>query len=324
MRKLTYAQALNETLRQLLGEDERVFLIGQGVISPWYVGTTTVGLLDEFGPDRVIDTPVSENSITGTAVGAALAGMRPIVMHPRMDFMYYAMDQIANHAANYSYMFGGQTKVPLTIWGIVNRGGEQAAQHSQAIHAMFAHIPGLKVVMPSTAYDVKGLLRASIEDENPVLLVDERWLYELEDEVPEELYNVPIGRGLIRREGKDVTVVATSFMVHEALRAADELSNRSIEIEVIDLLSIKPIDEELIFNSVQKTGRLVVADGGWKSFGAAAEIVALVVENAFSALKAPVKRVTLPDAPAPASLALEKAYYPKSDNIVNAVRSLLS
>jgi len=324
MRKLTYAQALNETLRQLLREDERVFLIGQGVISPWYVGTTTVGLLDEFGPDRVIDTPVSENSITGTAVGAALAGMRPIVMHPRMDFMYYAMDQIANHAANYCYMFGGQTKVPLTIWGIVNRGGEQAAQHSQAIHAMFAHIPGLKVVMPSTAYDVKGLLRASIEDENPVLLVDERWLYELEDEVPEELYNVPIGRGLIRREGKDVTVVATSFMVHEALRAADELSNRSIEIEVIDLLSIKPIDEELIFNSVQKTGRLVVADGGWKSFGAAAEIVALVVENAFSALKAPVKRVTLPDAPAPASLALEKAYYPKSDNIVNAVRSLLS
>ena len=324
MRKLTYAQALNETLRQLLREDERVFLIGQGVISPWYVGTTTVGLLDEFGPDRVIDTPVSENSITGTAVGAALAGMRPIVMHPRMDFMYYAMDQIANHAANYCYMFGGQTKVPLTIWGIVNRGGEQAAQHSQAIHAMFAHIPGLKVVLPSTAYDVKGLLRASIEDENPVLLVDERWLYELEDEVPEEPYNLPIGRGLIRREGKDVTVVATSFMVHEALRAADELSNRSIEIEVIDLLSIKPIDEELIFNSVQKTGRLVVADGGWKSFGAAAEIVALVVENAFSALKAPVKRVTLPDAPAPASLALEKAYYPKSDNIVNAVRSLLS
>jgi pyruvate dehydrogenase E1 component beta subunit len=287
MRKLTYAQALNETLRQLLREDERVFLIGQGVISPWYVGTTTVGLLDEFGPDRVIDTPVSENAITGTAVGAALAGMRPIVMHPRMDFMYYAMDQIANHAANYSYMFGGQTKVPLTIWGIVNRGGEQAAQHSQAIHAMFAHIPGLKVVMPSTAYDVKGLLRASIEDENPVLLVDERWLYELEDEVPEELYNVPIGRGLIRREGKDVTVVATSFMVHEALRAADELGNR-------------------------------------RSFGAAAEIVALVVEKSFSALKAPVKRVTLPDAPAPASLALEKAYYPKSDNIVNAVRSLLS
>jgi pyruvate dehydrogenase E1 component beta subunit len=324
MRKLTYAQALNETLRQLLREDERVFLIGQGVISPWYVGTTTVGLLDEFGPDRVIDTPVSENSITGTAVGAALAGMRPIVMHPRMDFMYYAMDQIANHAANYSYMFGGQTKVPLTIWGIVNRGGEQAAQHSQAIHAMFAHIPGLKVVMPSTAYDVKGLLRASIEDENPVLLVDERWLYELEDAVPEEPYTLTIGKGHIRREGKDVSIVATSFMVHEAMKAANKLSEQGVEADVIDLLSLKPMDEELVFNSVQKTGRLVVADGGWKSFGAAAEIVALVVENSFSALKAPVKRVTLPDAPAPASLALEKAYYPKSDNIVNTVHSLLS
>lgn len=324
MRKLTYAQALNETLRQLLREDERVFLIGQGVISPWYVGTTTVGLLDEFGPDRVIDTPVSENSITGTAVGAALAGMRPIVMHPRMDFMYYAMDQIANHAANYSYMFGGQTKVPLTIWGIVNRGGEQAAQHSQAIHGMFAHIPGLKVVLPSTAYDVKGLLRASIEDENPVLLVDERWLYELEDEVPEEPYTLTIGKGHIRREGKDVSIVATSFMVHEAMKAAQELSEQGVEADVIDLLSLKPIDEELIFNSVHKTGRLVVADGGWKSFGAAAEIVALVVENSFSALKAPARRVTLPDAPAPASLALEKAYYPKSDKIVNAVHSLLS
>jgi pyruvate dehydrogenase E1 component beta subunit len=301
-----------------------VFLIGQGVISPWYVGTTTVGLLDEFGPDRVIDTPVSENSITGAAVGAALAGMRPIVMHPRMDFMYYAMDQIANHAANYSYMFGGQTKVPLTIWGIVNRGGEQAAQHSQAIHAMFAHIPGLKVVMPSTAYNVKGLLRASIEDENPVLLVDERWLYELEDAVPEEPYTLTIGKGHIRREGKDVSIVATSFMVHEAMKAANKLSEQGVEADVIDLLSLKPMDEELVFNSVQKTGRLVVADGGWKSFGAAAEIVALVVENSFSALKAPVKRVTLPDAPAPASLALEKAYYPKSDNIVNTVHSLLS
>jgi pyruvate dehydrogenase E1 component beta subunit len=189
---------------------------------------------------------------------------------------------------------------------------------------MFAHIPGLKVVMPSTAYDVKGLLRASIEDENPVLLVDERWLYELEDAVPEEPYTLTIGKGHIRREGKDVSIVATSFMVHEAMKAANKLSEQGVEADVIDLLSLKPMDEELVFNSVQKTGRLVVADGGWKSFGAAAEIVALVVENSFSALKAPVKRVTLPDAPAPASLALEKAYYPKSDNIVNTVHSLLS
>jgi pyruvate dehydrogenase E1 component beta subunit len=323
MRRLSYAKALNEALHQILENDSRVFLIGQGVISPWYVGTTTVGLLDRFGPKRVIDTPVSENAITGTAVGAALAGMRPIVMHPRMDFMYYAMDQIANHAANYSYMFGGQTKVPLTIWGIVNRGGEQAAQHSQALHAMFGHIPGLKVVMPSTAHDVKGLLMASIEDDNPVLLVDERWLYEQEEAVPEEPFKVPIGMGVIRRKGKDATIVTTSYMVYESIQAAGILAKAGIEVEVIDLRSLKPLDEQLVFDSVQRTGRLVVADGGWKSFGAAAEISALVSENVFSSLRAPIKRVTLPDAPAPASRSLEKAYYPQANNIVEAIRSLV-
>jgi pyruvate dehydrogenase E1 component beta subunit len=324
MRRLSYAKALNEALHQILENDNRVFLIGQGVISPWYVGTTTVGLLDRFGPDRVIDTPVSENAITGTAVGAALAGMRPIVMHPRMDFMYYAMDQIANHAANYSYMFGGKTKVPMTIWSIVNRGGEQAAQHSQALHAMFGHIPGLKVVMPSSAYDVKGLLMASIADDNPVLLVDERWLYEQEEDVPEEPYMIPIGKGAVRRQGKDVTIVATSYMVCESIQAANSLAKEGIEAEVIDLRSLKPLDKQLVFDSVQRTGRLVVADGGWKSFGAAAEIAALVSEKVFSYLRAPIKRVTLPDAPAPASRALEEVYYPNADNIVQAVKDLVN
>jgi pyruvate dehydrogenase E1 component beta subunit len=324
MRRLSYAKALNEALHQILENDSRTFVIGQGVISPWYVGTTTVGLLDRFGPERVIDTPVSENAITGTAVGAALAGMRPIVMHPRMDFMYYAMDQIANHAANYSYMFGGHTKVPLTIWGIVNRGGEQAAQHSQALHAMFGHIPGLKVVMPSTAHDVKGLLMASIEDDNPVLLVDERWLYEQEEEVPREPYKIPIGEGAVRREGKDATIVATSYMVYESILAAGILAKAGIEVEVIDLRSLKPLDEQLVFDSVQRTGRLVVADGGWKSFGAAAEISALVSENIFSSLKSPIKRITLPDAPAPASGSLEKVYYPTANNISLAVKTLMN
>jgi pyruvate dehydrogenase E1 component beta subunit len=324
MRRLSYAKALNEALHQILENDNRVFLIGQGVISPWYVGTTTVGLLDRFGPDRVIDTPVSENAITGTAVGAALAGMRPIVMHPRMDFMYYAMDQIANHAANYSYMFGGKTKVPMTIWSIVNRGGEQAAQHSQALHAMFGHIPGLKVVMPSSAYDVKGLLMASIADDNPVLLVDERWLYEQEEDVPEEPYMIPIGKGAVRRQGKDVTIVATSYMVCESIQAANSLAKEGIEAEVIDLRSLKPLDKQLVFDSVQRTGKLVVADGGWKSFGAAAEIAALVSEKVFSYLRAPIKRVTLPDAPAPASRALEEVYYPNADNIVQAVKDLVN
>jgi pyruvate dehydrogenase E1 component beta subunit len=165
----------------MIEKDEKVFLIGQGVTSPWYVGTTTVGLIDRF-PEKIVDTPVSENGITGTAVGAALAGMRPVLMHPRMDFMYYAMDQIANHAANWYYMFGGQLSVPITIWGIINRGGEQAAQHSQALQAMFTHIPGLKVVLPSTPYDAKGLLIASIEDDNPVIYVDDRWLTQFQSE----------------------------------------------------------------------------------------------------------------------------------------------
>ena len=303
--------------------DPRVFLIGQGITSPWYVGTTTVGLIDRFGPQRVIDTPVSENGITGVAVGAALAGMRPILMHPRMDFMYYAMDQIANHAANWHYMFGGQLSVPLTIWGIINRGGEQAAQHSQALQAMLAHIPGLKVVMPSNSYDAKGLLVASIEDENPVVYVDDRWLYDHVDEVPEQLYSIPIGKGIVRKEGKDVTVAATSYMVYETSRAVEILNKEGIDVEVIDMRSLKPLDDNLLFESVRKTGRLVIADGGWKTCGAGAEIAARVTENdIFKELKAPIVRVSLPDAPAPASSALERVFYPTAENIFSAVKQL--
>lgn len=324
MRPLSYAQAINETLRQMMEKDSRVFLIGQGVTSPWYVGTTTIGLIDRFGPERVIDTPVSENGVSGVAVGAALTGMRPILVHPRMDFMYYAMDQIANHAANWHYMFGGQLSVPLTIWGIINRGGEQAAQHAQALQAMFAHIPGLKVVMPSSPYDAKGLLVASIEDDNPVVYIDERWLYDHVGEVPEELYSVPIGKGIVRKEGKDVTVAATSYMVYEASKAAEVLEKEGINVEVIDIRSLKPLDENLLFKSVRKTGRLVIADGGWKTCGAGAEIAARVAENdVFKKLKAPVVRVSLPDAPAPASSALEQAYYRKAEDLVRAIKKVV-
>ena len=324
MRKISYTQSINEALHQMIEKDERVFLIGQGVTSPWYVGTTTVGLIDRFGSERIIDTPVSENGVTGVAIGAALAGMRPILMHPRMDFMYYAMDQIANHAANWHYMFGGQLSVPLTIWGIINRGGEQAAQHSQALQAVFTHIPGLKVVMPSTPYDAKGLLIASIEDDNPVMYVDDRWLYDHIGEVPEELYKVPIGRGVVIREGKDVTVVASSYMVCEAIKATESLEKEDIDAEVIDLRSLKPLDEELLFESVKKTGRLVIADGGWKTCGMGAELSARVAEtNLFNGLKAPIMRVSLPDTPAPASSALEKVFYRKAEDIALAIRDVL-
>ena len=323
MRRISYAQAINETLRQAMEEDERVFLIGQGITSPWYVGSTTAGLIDRFGPQRIIDTPVSENGVTGVAIGAALAGMRPVLVHPRMDFMYYAMDQIANHAANWHYMFGGQLSVPLTIWAIINRGGEQAAQHAQALQAMFMHIPGLKVVMPSTPYDAKGLLAASIEEDNPVVYIDDRWLYTHIGEVPDRLYTVPIGKGIVRRQGKDATMVATSYMVQEAIQAAKMLEEEAIDAEVIDIRCLKPIDETLLVGSAKKTGRVVVVDGGWKTCGVGAEISALLAEKAFRYLKAPIARVSLPDAPAPASSELEKVYYPNASSIVSAVKEVL-
>ena len=322
MRRISYVQAINETLHQMIEGDTSIFLIGQGVTSPWYVGSTTAGLIDRFGSERIIDTPVSEDGVAGVAIGAALAGMRPVLVHPRMDFMYYAMDQIANHAANWHYMFGGQASVPLTIWAIINRGGEQAAQHSQSLQAMFTHIPGLKVVMPSTPYDAKGLLIASIEDDNPVIYIDDRWLYNYIGEVPEEMYSIPLGKGIIRREGRDVTLVATSYIVTEAIKAAESLEKDELEVEVIDLRSLKPLDENLLLESVKKTGRLIIADAGWKTCGVGAELAALVAEKAFEYLKAPIMRVSLPDTPAPASSVLEKAYYPSAKNIISAVKRL--
>jgi pyruvate dehydrogenase E1 component beta subunit len=302
--------------------DPSVFLIGQGVKSPWYVGNTARGLLDRFGSERIVDTPVSENAVTGAAVGASLVGMRPIVVHPRVDFMMYAMDPIINEAANWHYMFGGRASASVVIWGIINRGGEQAAQHSQALHSVFGHIPGLKVVMPATAYDAKGLMISAIKDDNPVVFIDDRWLYRSECIVPEQVYEVPIGKGIIRRGGSDVTVVAVSYLLQHAIGAAEELAKEGIDCEVIDLRSIKPLDKKLIVESVKKTHRLVVADVGWKSFGVAAEISAVVLEDAFESLISPLTRVTLPDAPAPAASALEAAYYPKEKEVYAAVKSL--
>lgn len=318
-RKLTYSLAINEALHQAMERDDSVILIGQGVKSPWYVGNTARGLIKRFGEERVIDTPVSENAMTGAAVGAAIAGMRAIVVHPRMDFMLYAFDPIVNEAANWHYMSGGRASAPVVFWGIVNRGGEQAAQHSQALHAMFAHVPGLKVVMPSTPHDAKGLMMASIRDDDPVVFVDDRWLYNTEGEVPEEPYSVPIGKGIVRREGGDVSLIASSWMAVEALKAASDLERSGIDVEVLDLRTVKPLDVELILNSVEKTGRAVIADFGWKTCGLAAEVAAVIAENNVGRLKSPVVRVTLPDVPAPASRSLEKKYYPNSNDIAAAV-----
>jgi len=322
-RKLNFGLAINEAIRQMMETDESVFLIGQGVKSPWYVGSTCNGLVQQFGEDRVIDTPVSENAITGAAVGASIAGMKAIVVHPRVDFTLYAFDPIINQAANWHYMNGGKSSAPVVFWLIVNRGGEQAAQHSQALHSMFAHVPGLKVVAPSTPYDAKGLLISSILDENPVVFIDDRWLYNNQQEVPEEIYEIPIGKGIIRNEGNAATLVSFSYMAMESQKAADELKEQGIDIEFIDLRTIKPLDTDIIFNSVKKTGKLVIVDGSWKTGSVAGEISALVSENIFNFLKAPVRRVCLPDTPAPASTSLESVYYKTKDDIIKVIKEIL-
>lgn len=320
----SYAQAIREASAQLLETDPRVFMFGQGLWSPWYVGSSMKDLDKDYGRDRVLDSPVSENATTAAGVGAALAGMRPIIIHPRMDFMILAMDPIVNQASNWSYIFGGQRGVPLTVRAIINRGGEQGAQHSQALQAHFAHIPGLKVVMPATARDAKGLLIASVRDGNPVIYIEDRWLYEVEDDVPDDLFETPIGKAQVRREGTDITIAALSHMNVLIEKALPVLAAAGISVEHIDLVSAKPWDQEALLKSVRKTGRLIVADTGWLTCGMASEISATIGESAFDHLKAPIRRFTLPDSPAPTSRTLEAAYYPKPDHLIDLVHSILS
>jgi pyruvate/2-oxoglutarate/acetoin dehydrogenase E1 component len=324
MRTLTYAAAIREAHAQLLERDPRVLLIGQGLNSPWYAGGSLDHLDRDFGCERLFDCPVSENAVTGMAIGAALAGMRPIVFHPRMDFLLLAMDPIVNQAANWSYLFCGRAGVPMVIRAVINRGGEQGAQHSQALHALFMHIPGLKVAMPSTPADAKGLLIAAVEDSNPVLYIDDRWLYEQTGPVPEVMTATPLGTAAIRRPGRDVTLIGVSWMASQAIEAAETLATEGIDAEVIDLRSLKPWDRETVLESVRKTGAAVIADPGWRTAGAAAEIAATISEEAFDYLRAPAARVTLPDVPAPASRAEERAYYPGRTEIASAARHVVA
>jgi len=323
LRGITYRDAIKEALLQLMEKDRRVFVMGEGVDDAPGIFGTTKGLDKRFGKKRVIDTPVAENGMTGVAIGAALGGMRPIMVHQRMDFMPLSMDQIINHLSKWKYMFGGKVNIPLTIRSIIGRGWGSGAQHSQNLQALFMHIPGLKVIMPATPYDAKGLLIASVKDENPIIFIEHRWLYGHVGYVPEKMYSVPIGQGIVRRRGKDVTVAGTSLMVFEAIKASEILQKENIDIEVIDLRSLKPFDEELVFKSVRKTGRLVVADTGWKTCGIAAEVIATTSERLFKFLKGPTLRVSLPDAPTPASSVLEKAFYPGAKEIISAVKKVV-
>jgi pyruvate dehydrogenase E1 component beta subunit len=322
-KRLSYSDTINKTLDYLLSTDNSVILIGQGVKSPWYVGSTCNGLFDKFGEERIIDTPISENGITGASVGASIVGMKPIVVHPRMDFMLYAFDPIINQAANWYYMSGGNSNVSIVFWGILNRGGEQAAQHSQALYSVFAHVPGLKVIAPSTPYDVKGLLISAVRDGNPVVFIDDRWLYQTIGEVPEDEFTIPIGKGIVRREGKDVSLISFSYTMHVASKAAELLADDGIDVELIDLRSIKPYDKELLVNTVRKTGKIVIVDGSWKTGSFSAEISAFISEKAFQFLKSPVVRVCLPDVPAPASNVLEAEYYITTEKIIGAVKQIL-
>ncbi len=321
-RVLSYSLAINEALHQAMAADGTVLLIGQGVKSPWYVGNTTRGLLKKFGPRRVIDSPVSENAVTGAAVGAALTGMRSVVVHPRMDFMLYCFDPIINQAANWHFMSGGTTAVPVVFWGIINRGGEQAAQHSQALHSMFCHVPGLKVVAPSCPVDAKGLLLAAIEDDDPVVFVDDRALYNVSEPVPVQAYRTPIGNAVVRRHGGDVTILCFGGMVPVAMSAAARAAGEGIECTVVDLRTLKPFDRELVLSTTAETGRLVACDIGWRSGGWSAELVATIAEAGIP-LKAPVRRVALPDAPTGAARTLEDAYFITPDTVLRAVRGVM-
>lgn len=324
LRGLTYREAILEATEQALTADKNVFVIGEGIDDPGGVFGTTKGLHLKFGAERVMDSPLAENGITGITVGAATAGTRPLLVHMRVDFLPLSLDPLLNHAAKWHYMFGGAVNVPLTVRAIIGRGWGSAAQHSQSLQTMFLNVPGIKVIMPATPYDAKGLLYSAIFDNNPVVMIEHRWLYEHVGHVPAEPYKVEIGKGAVRRPGKDATIAAVSLMVSEAVKAAEELAKDGIEAEVIDIRTLKPLDGALIIESVKKTGRLIVADTGWKDCAIGSEIIARVSEEAFGNLKAPAVRVNLPEAPTPASPVLEKAYYRGKDDIVAAVKKAVA
>ncbi len=315
-RVISYKDALFEATDQALARDPRVFILGEGVDDPAGVFGTTKGLQEKYGKDRVFDTPISENALTGIAAGAAMTGLRPILIHSRMDFLIISLDQLVNHASKWSYMFGGQVPIPMVVRTISARGWGSGAQHSQCVQGMLMNVPGLKIAVPATPYDAKGLLISSVIDNNPVLFVEHRWLYKTMGDVPETLYSIPFGKGVVRKPGSDVTIVALSYMLVEALKAAEKLAAEDhISAEVIDPRTIKPLDEAIIFESLAKTGKLIIADTGSKTGSVASEISAVVSEKAFSLLKKPIMRVCCPDTPTPASDVLEKVFYPDAETI---------
>lgn len=322
MRTLQYNEAIREATELCMDADERVYIMGLGVTDPKSIFGTTTGLEARFGSQRVLDMPVAENTMTGVGIGSALVGMRPIMVHQRIDFALLALDQLVNNAAKWQFMFAGQKSVPLVVRLLIGRGWGQGPQHSQSLQATFAHIPGLKVVMPTTPYDAKGMLIAAVEDPNPVIFIEHRWLHHVFGPVPEGRYTVPLSSAAVVREGKDVTIAATSLSVLESLRAADALAKQGIDAEVIDVRTLKPLDTGTILASVAKTGAFVAVDHGWRFLGFAGEVVATVAEHAFGQLKFAPRRVTQADRYVATSPALANPTYPYTIDIVNEVLAM--
>jgi len=325
-KKITYADGILEGFEYLLENHKDFFVIGQGLWSPWYVGSTMKDLDKKYGKERVIDCPVSELATTGATVGAAICGYRPMIVHPRVDFMLLAVDQIVTQAAKWRYMFGGNSSCPATFRAIINRGGEQGAQHSQSLHSWFAHIPGLRVVMPYSAKDARNLLISSVLSDDPVMFIEDRWLYEKEEEYTEiEIIDLKDVTPQRLQSGSDATVVGISYTSMLCEKVVQKLQTENVFCDMFDIRVLNPLNVNEIVKSVEQTGRLLVVDGDWASCGMASEIITRVVEEMdLSKLKASPIRITLPDAPAPTSKVLEESYYITEFDIYNSIQKLLN
>ncbi len=323
MREMTFREAIVEALDIALARDPRVFLLGEDI--GYYGGLfqATQGLLQKYGEDRVMDSPISETAIIGAGIGSAITGMRPVVEIMNIDFMPVGMDQLVNQAAKMRYMFGGKMKIPLVVRTSCGGGRGAAAHHSQATHSVFMHYPGLKIVAAATPHDVKGLLFTAIEDENPVLFVEDKMMYNMKGEVPEGYYTVPFGQAAIRHEGKDITIVATFRMVHKALTVATEMEAEGVGIEVVDPRTLCPLDKETIINSFKKTGKMIVVDEGNRIGNFGSEVASIIAEEAVEYIQAPILKVTAPHVPVPYSPVLEKYYLPDEERIRKAVHKIL-
>jgi pyruvate dehydrogenase E1 component beta subunit len=323
MPNMTFAQALNDAHKLEMERDPNIYVAGEDVGVYGGIFGVTQGLREQFSEKRVRDTPITESAIVGTAVGAAAGGLRPVIELMFVDFIGVALDQLYNQAAKMKYMFGGKAKLPMVMRTSCGAGIGAAAQHSQCLEAWFMHVPGLKVVMPSTPYDAKGLLISSIRDDNPVVFLEHKILYGVEGEVPDGAYTIPLGLADIKREGQDVTIVATAQMANLSISAAEKLSAEGISVEVVDPRTLSPLDEETILKSVQKTHRLVIVHEEVKFAGSGAEIAAIVAEKAFDYLDAPILRVAAPFTPVPFSPTLEKEFIPSEDKIIQAVKTVI-